>query len=174
MSDIGSAIVGASAVLVVAYGTNFLAERYRRFLDANALASGLAGELTAHMRAFPSMKENFPKLIGFARDGDVRFLADMGTPTSPVFEGNVSKLGLLGNKLPREVAYLYEIIRAFRGMIGSVVKEQRTINNVEFANRVQVALDLVLENEQAGRDLVIELDKFAARKFEWFPWVWLG
>jgi hypothetical protein len=174
MSDSGSAIVGASAVLVVAYGTNFLAERYRRFLDANALASGLAGELEAHMKAYPKIKKRFPELIGYARDGDVRYIPDIGAPNSPVFEGNVGKLGLLGNKLPRDVAYAYEIVRAFRGLLGSVIKEQRTITNFEFANRLQVALDLLLENEPAARDLVIELDRFAARHFEWFPWVWLG
>jgi hypothetical protein len=174
MGSILAAIITASIALIAAYATTIVAKRHERHLDAVALASGLAGELEAHMSAFPSIKMNWPKKIVDSQDSEHGNMPDMGMPTSPVYESNVGKIGLLGHPLAGQVAYVYEILRAFRGLMYSAVTEQREISGNEFGHRLSVALALLLANEQAGYDLIIALRAFAERKFEAFPSIMIG
>ncbi|MGF6648632.1 hypothetical protein [Paraburkholderia phenazinium] len=173
MSDMAAAVVGASTVLVVAYGTNFLAEEYRRFLDAKALASALCGELRAHMSAVPRMKETFPKVKGAGPDGKPKYLPQIDPPTSPIFDANVTKLGLLGEPLAGEVAFAYEILRAFRGLLGSLLREQRDLAVQQFDSRIQTALDLIVEHEPQAHELITALANFTGRRFWASPTTWL-
>jgi len=174
MESVVASIIAASVALIAAYLTAIVSKRHERHLDAIALASSLAGEVAAHMSAFPTIKLNWPKKIVDSRQCEHGYMADTGMPTSPVFEANVGKIGLLGHPLAEQVAYVYEILRAFRGVVYSAVRDQKDINGVEFAHRLQTALDLLLENEQAGYDLILALRKFAERKFKAFPSVMIG
>ncbi|KVD85166.1 hypothetical protein WS62_19720 [Burkholderia sp. ABCPW 14] len=62
MAELNAALVGFLGVLVGGYGSNFLAEDYRRFRDSRALAGALAGELESHGEAVPILKDGLERM----------------------------------------------------------------------------------------------------------------
>ncbi|WP_146749731.1 hypothetical protein [Paraburkholderia bryophila] len=126
------------------------------------------------MSHVPTIKDVFPKVKGAGPDGRPKYLPQIDPPTSPLFDANVTKLGLLGEPLAGEVAFAYEILRAFRGLQGSLLREQRDLTVDQFDARIQTALDLIVRNEQQGLELIAALTIFAARRFWISPATWLS
>lgn len=170
MTDFSTAIVSASAVLVVGYGTNFLAEQYRRFLDTRSLASALRGELASHGAAFPDLKVSIDRIIASGRRGVFR---EVEAPQSPIFEKLVEKIGLLG-PLAGEVAYIYERIRAFRSTLAMLIREGGKMDDAEYAAYLQALHLLIADNEARFKELLQSLDGLATARFEWFGSSLLG
>lgn len=173
MSDIFSAIVGASAVVVVGYATNFLKEDYVRFLDSRALASALAGELESHSSALPILEKGMETMISMARAEQQIPFRPFSSPTSPVFEQSVSKLGLLGSPLAGEVAYLYENIRAFRLNFAVVMEHGNEMSSAELVGRLKHLLHTITNNRPRAEQTIVNLNAFANAQFRpWFAKRW--
>jgi len=156
-------------VLVVGYVNNILKEDYVRFLDGKALASALAGELRGHRTGLPLLARNLTTFIVATEIGDVPPLRPFGTPTSPVFEASVGKLGLLGNALAGDVAYLYELIRAFRLNYAMVTEQVAQMKRDELLARLTVLRDMVVDNQPIADATIAGLNAYADQQF--LPWI---
>jgi len=157
-----AALIGGGVALVVAAVSNFGGEMYKRHRDATALAGGLLGELRADAIDFPKMLDILPLLIEQARRGEVVPLPRMKRPRSPVYEGRVGELGLLGPKLAERVAFVYARVEAFRSMMEVAVAPDVSAREQEIA--LTAALEMVRVVTAAGRPLIAELHRFAARE----------
>lgn len=138
------------------------------------MAGGLAGELRSHRKVFPDLIELFNSLeaVNGEKNPPFRLIAE---PTSPVFEGNVARIGLLGGDLAERVAYLYEQLRAFRAGSMTLAVAGEAMEQAEFKGRCARLRSMIRDNEQEA-DLTIGLLKEAADKdFDWAPQVaWRG
>lgn len=169
MSDLSSAIVGASAVIVVGYVSNILKEDYVRFLDGRALASALAGELTGHREGLSRGQTNLTDLIAAKQKGQTLQIRPFATATSPVFESLVGKLGLLGSPLVGEVAYLYERIRSFRINYSSFSAHVESMSSDEVLARLEHLKTLAVESVPLADKAIADLNAYAGRRF--LPWL---
>jgi hypothetical protein len=114
MADINAALIGFLGVMAGGYFNNFLAEDYRRFRDGQALAGALAGELESHAAPIPRIKASLETMEEQTRNGQNLDLPEWPMPPSPIFDQNAAKIGLLGAETAKEVAYVYEHLRAYR------------------------------------------------------------
>ena len=114
MADLNTALIAFVGVLAGGYVNNFVAEDFRRFRDSQALAAALVGELDSHASAVDELKPALKTVFEIARSGQPLSLQELPMASSPIFEANVEKIGLLGSKLANDVAFVYEQIRAFR------------------------------------------------------------
>ncbi|HDR9099035.1 TPA: hypothetical protein QDB15_005097 [Burkholderia vietnamiensis] len=169
MGDLSSAVIGASAVLVVGYVNNILKEDYVRFLDGKALASALAGELNGHRSAFPRIETNLGTLILAKQIGGDVTLRSFASPTSPVFDASVGKLGLLGSPLAGDVAYVYEQIRAFRIGYTLVTEQGAQMPNEELLIRLELLQEMVVNGRPLAEAAVNKLNEYAEQRF--LPWL---
>jgi hypothetical protein len=126
MADLNSALIAFIGVLVGGYFNNFLAEDFRRFRDGQALAGALAGELEALAETIPEAKGSLTMLHAIAKVGAEFTDPEWPEPTSPIYEANLDKLGLLGAKVSKEVVFVYEAIQSYRGAIHHLFKHQKT------------------------------------------------
>ncbi|MFP3656172.1 hypothetical protein SB777_35270, partial [Burkholderia sp. SIMBA_052] len=60
------------------------------------------------------LKHGLEKMAEKATSEEGLTLPEIAMPTSPLFEQNASKIGLLGSENATDVAYVYENLRAFR------------------------------------------------------------
>jgi len=95
------------------YINNFVAEDCRRFRNGQALAGALAGELESHAESFDFLKCGLEKLILVAADKGLD-LTEWPIPPTPLLNENAGKIGLLCPQSAKDVAYVYEKIRALR------------------------------------------------------------
>lgn len=114
MADLNAALIAFAGVLAGGYANNFLGEDYKRFRDGRALAGALAGELESHAEALPMMKAGLTKMEEEFRNGRALSMPEWPVPASPLFDENAGKIGMLGPELARDVAHVYESLRAFR------------------------------------------------------------
>ncbi|KVO83337.1 hypothetical protein WL21_09905 [Burkholderia ubonensis] len=169
MGDFASAVVGASAVLVVGYVSNILKEDYVRLLDGRALASALAGELTGHRSGLTRVEKNLAGLIQAKQMGHDFPLRVFATPTSPVFESSVGKLGLLGSPLAGDVAFLYEHIRAFRINYAMLTEQVGQMSAEEQLTRLELLKELVVDSQPLADRTIAGLNAHASQRF--LPWL---
>jgi hypothetical protein len=114
MADVNTALIAFIGVLAGGYFNNFLGEDYKRFRDGQALAGALAGELESHAAPIPMIKNGLEGMSQKLSDEESLPLPEWPIPTSPMFDENVQKIGLLGAHTAGEVAFVYENLRAFR------------------------------------------------------------
>ena len=114
MADINAALIAVIGVLAGGYVNNFLAEDYRRFRDSQALAGAIGGELASHGSVIADLRSGLDNMLAAISRGEKLNLPEWPQAPSPVFDIAVEKIGLLGSDLARDVAFVYEQIRAFR------------------------------------------------------------
>lgn len=160
------ALIAGAVALVVAALANFGAESYKRHRDATALAACLAGELGSYQEAFPLARDGWARILELADGGSHQKLPRIPTPTSPIFESNVAKLGLLGPRLAESVSYVYANIQVFRNMVIVAIEAEDAPQQALSARAALVAL---ARAETRGAPLVDELRKFASAEFLAIP-----
>lgn len=114
MADINAAVTGLLGVMAGGFFNNFLAEDYKRFRDGQALAGAIAGELESHGEPIKNIKERLEAMRLHLAAGNALTTPEWPIPPSPLFDQNAGKIGLLGASSAKDVAYVYENIRAFR------------------------------------------------------------
>jgi hypothetical protein len=123
-----TALLAFVAVLAGGYVNNFLAEDFRRFRDSQALAGAFAGELESHGTALPYLRPSLDSMLALVREDKPLALHEIPTPTSPVFEANVQRVGLLGPDIARELVAVYEQITGFRAGFVMLSKHHKEMN----------------------------------------------
>ncbi|MBN3794381.1 hypothetical protein [Burkholderia sp. Ac-20392] len=165
MSDLNGALIGFLGVMAGGYFNNFLAEDYRRFRDGQALAGALAGELESHGDAFPMLKAGLEAMMPLAISEQGLTLSEWPIPASPLFEQNAAKIGLLGADVARDVAYVYEHIRAFRINFHMLSKSHREMPKERNHAMIVGCLAIITRAETRGRPLLDTLKKQATGNY---------
>jgi hypothetical protein len=169
MAELNAALVGFLGVLVGSYGSNFLAEDYRRFRDGRSLAGALAGELESHGEPIPSVKAGLESMGDKVLAGDKLELPEWPIPNSPVFEENAAKIGLLGPDLARDVAYVYEHLRAFRQNFHQLTKHNAAMSVGWNHSHILGCLAILTRVEPRAAQLIVNLKKYAAAQYWSLP-----
>ncbi|MBR7924602.1 hypothetical protein QZM26_29645 [Burkholderia multivorans] len=165
MADLNAALVGFIGVLAGGYSSNFLAEDYRRFRDSRALAGALAGELESHGEAIPWIKAGLEKMEEGVRNGTKLNMPEWPIPASPLFDQNASKIGLLGPELARDVAYVYENIRAFRQNFHVLSKNHQNLPPDWSGATLIGCLAAITRAETRGAQLLVNLRNYAGESY---------
>ncbi|WP_175888761.1 hypothetical protein [Burkholderia cepacia] len=165
MTDLNVALIGLVGVMAGGYVNNFIAEDYRRFRDGQALAGALAGELESHGEALPALKTTLEIMKSAALSDEGLKLNEWPIPPSPLFEENAAKIGLLGAEDAREVAYVYEHIRAFRQLFHMLSKSHREMPKEWSYSMIVGCLDTITRAESRGRPLVESLKRQATAAY---------
>lgn len=161
------AILGALGALVIAYINTFLKEQYVRHLDANAIAAGLAGELSSYSEAWPIVRDtlaSYLKLLDAGQRGRIPF-RPFDRPKDVFFEANAGKLGVLGVDLVREVAFVYGNIGGFRVGFGLLQSSGADMSDDEFRARVLATISAIDRALPRGVPLLEALKARADAKF---------
>lgn len=166
MADGNAALLGFLGVLVGGYVNNFLAEDYRRFRDGQALAGALAGELESHAEAIPIIKAGLENMMPQALNEKGLTLVEWPIPASPLFDENASKIGLLGAELAKEVAYVYENLRAFRQNFHQLSKHHASMPK-EWGHAMIVGCLAAISRTEHRGVLLIERLKMQAAASYW-------
>ncbi|CAI8693727.1 hypothetical protein BTK96_004238 [Burkholderia pyrrocinia] len=165
MADLNVALLGFVGVLVGGYSNNFLAEDYRRFRDGQALAGALAGELESHAEAIPTIKDGLEKMLMGLGQGEKLTLKEWPVPASPLFDDNASKIGLLGAQSARDVAYVYENIRAFRQSFHMLSKNHADVPAMWSQGMLISCLAAIERAENRGQSLIENLRRYAVESY---------
>lgn len=165
MADGNAALSALIGVLAGGYVNNFLAEDYRRFRDGTALAGALAGELGSHMQAVPMLRTMLTALTTAVGQGVNPKLRHFDMPNDPVYEANVGKIGLLGGKLAEDVAFAYQLIRAFRLNFGLVLSHHGNMDQPEIVLRLSACLETINLGEARGVALLPDLKRLASQRY---------
>jgi hypothetical protein len=165
MADISAALIGLLGVLAGGYFNNFLAEDYRRFRDGQALAGALAGELESHGEPIPKIKNGLETMLPQSMSENGLNLPEWPIPPSPLFDENASKIGLLGPQTARDVAYVYENLRAFRQNFHMLSKHHRDMPKDWGHAMVVGCLAAITRSETRGVALVDSLKRQADESY---------
>lgn len=140
--------------VIVAVIANFIAEDFRRFRDGSALASAIAGELLSYGAAIQDLTKSVTSLAEQAEAGTMIRVADIEMPRDQIYESAVPKLGLLGVKLPENVALVYGRIRAFRTLYAIIAGERVKTDAAGLGRLYRQLLVKLSEAETEGRQTV--------------------
>jgi len=165
MHDINTALIALLGVLCGAYINNFAAEDFRRFRDGQALAGALAGELASIQASLPDLLTALKRMSERARDRECLDLQEMPQSASPIFEANAQKIGLLVPEVAREVAFVYERVRAFRSLFHYLSKYHGDMQFERRKSIIQGIVQMVDGGEERIDALVKSLDEHAKKKW---------
>jgi|SRR5450830_168759 len=165
MADIDTALVAFLGVLAGSYLNNFVAEDFRRFRDSQALAGALAGELESHASAIPLVRQRLADMDSHVKRGDKLNLQEWPQPSSPVFDANVGKIGLMPPTLAGEVAYVYEQIRAFRFAFHQLSKYSKDTDQNWVLAMINNCNDRITCAHDKGIPLVEKLKRHASGSY---------
>lgn len=159
------ALVAACATLIVAFLTQFVAEKYRRFHDGSAVAAGLAGELSAYKHALPQMAKTLREWGSLEHGHEGLILRPMDKPVDVFYPSAVPKLGLLGVDMVEDVVYVYSNINAFRMAFDMLSKSFQDMSPAEFRMRASFCFMVLDQANTRGERLVPRLRQRANARF---------
>ena len=161
------ALVAASATLITAFITQFLAESYKRFKDGSAIAAGIVGELSSYKEAVPLIRISLDTAadnIKIGRKDQLRF-RDFEKPVDRFFDEVVGKVGVLGPELAESVIFIYANLNAFRSSLVLIHRIHNEMDAVELLSRITLSLDSM---ERAVKTADETIPKLRSRSEKWF------
>ena len=168
MSDpILTAIIAASATLIVAFLNSIVAESFKRHKDRVAIAAAMAGELASYAPAFPIIQQALSSTIQAAENGKRETLnfRPFEKPKDFVFEKAVEKLGLLGPQLAEDIAFVYGNLNAFRSSFVLISTHFKEMSNEELKVRSTACLEALNRAAERGGPLILSLKRVANECF---------
>lgn len=159
MDIIAPALIAFNAAVLVGFLGHFGVEDYRRFRDSQAIAAALAGELSSIITSLSELRDNLTKLKALADQEIPISMPEMPDQSSPLFEANADKIGLLGVDLAEGVAFIYDQIRAFRTSF-QLLSKYHKINTCFWSSMlIGRCAQLIDDNKPKGISLVGSLKK---------------
>lgn len=166
MSDsITTGLIAGTVTLVVAFLTQFVAEKYKRFQDGSALAAGLAGELSSYKEALPILLTTLKEWGALPSGHEQLFLRPMDKPADVYYTASVGRIGLLGTELVEDVVYVYSNINAFRGGFDILSKSFKEMSTAEFRVRASACYMVLSQASVRGEALIPKLRQRALQRF---------
>lgn len=168
MADsIVTGLIAAAVTLVVAFLTQFIAERYRRFHDGSALAAGIVGELSAYKGGPETLQKRLKQWIQVSKEGKQATLKFrlIDKPVDLFFDASVGKIGVLGPELVEHIVFVYTNIRAFRIGLELVTKHYADMSEQEFQERCELCHQSLTRAIDRGEFLIPFLRQRAIQRF---------
>ncbi|MGO4310001.1 hypothetical protein AB4Z35_09050 [Pseudomonas sp. KB_15] len=151
------ALIAFISAILVGFVTHFVAEDYRRFRDGQAVAASLAGELDSITSSLPDLHHGLADMKDMLENLQPLPFPEFPDQTSPIFEANTTKVGLLGAELAGEVAYIYDQISAFRTSFQLLSKHHPVMPESWSCALVGRCMLLIESNEHRARNLIVKL-----------------
>lgn len=154
-----SALIAASATLITAFITQFLAESYRRFKDGSAVAAGIVGELNSHKDAVPLIRISLDTAadnIRIGRKDQLRFRG-FEKPADRFFDEVVGKVGILGPELAESVIFIYANLNAFRSSLMLIHSTHNDMEAAELLARITLSLDAMERAVKTAEETIPKL-----------------
>lgn len=171
MENVAPALIAFTSALLVGFGSHFVAEDYRRFRDSKAIAAALAGELDSIKSSLPELRTVLPQMRDLLDKLNPISLPEMPDQSSPIFEANAEKVGLLGVDLAGRVAFIYDQIRTFRTSFQLLSKHHTTMDPSWSSLLVGRCLQLVESNELKVMTLIENLQQHSEIWYVRSRWV---
>lgn len=171
MENVAPALIAFTSALLVGFGAHFVAEDYRRFRDSKAIAAALAGELGSIMLSLPELRTALAQMKVLLDDQKSIPLPEMPDQSSPMFEANAEKIGLLGVDLAEGVAFTYDQIRTFRTLFQMLSKHHTTMDLSWSSLLVGRCLQLVKSNQDEAKTLIENLRRHSEIWYVKSRWV---
>jgi hypothetical protein len=165
MVGTASALIAFISAILVGFITHFVAEDYRRFRDGQAVAASLAGELRSITSSLPELRQGLLGMKGLLENLQPLSLPELPDQSSPMFEANVPKIGLLGAEIAGELAFIYDQIRAFRTSFQLLSKHHSVMSGEWSGALVGRCVLLIDSNEQNARNLIVKLNESALTSY---------
>lgn len=172
MGSMAPALIAFAAVVLVGYGSHFLAEDYRRSREGKAIAAALAGELRSIMLSLPELRPNLAQMKVLLDRNMKIALPEMPDQSSPIFEKCADKVGMLGVELAGDIAFVYDQIRAFRTSFQLLSKQHANMGAAWSGLLVERCLALIKSNEPLSEALIIKLRAFSDSSYISLPSAW--
>ena len=162
-----SAFIAASATLITAFVTQFLAEGYKRFKEGSSVAAGIAGELSSSEEAVPLIRVSLRTASENIRLGgkDRLKFRSFDKPVDRFFDEVVGKVGLLGPELAERVIYIYSNLSAFRAALVLIHSTHSEMESEELLGRIVLCQDALERAYKAASDTLPELKARSAMRF---------
>jgi hypothetical protein len=168
-----SAFIAASATLVTAFLTQFLAEAYKRFKDGSAIAAGISGELSSYVGGADVLIGALNGWISGSKAGtlDRSGFRTFEKPIDVYFEKVVGKIGVLGRVLTEDIVFVYSHLRAFRSTFGLILGSHNEMSPDEFQARCGACIYALQQADSRGKKLMPMLHARAEQNFlmAWYP-----
>lgn len=159
MENVAPALIAFTAAVLVGFGGHFVAEDYRRFRDSKAIAAALAGELRSIILSLPELHTSLIGMKDLFDNLQPVSLPEMPDQSSPMFEANAEKIGLLGVDLAGGVAFLYDQINAFRTSFQLLSKHHTKMGPHWSGLLVGRCIQLIESNKPEAKTLIENLQK---------------
>ncbi|MBD8091750.1 hypothetical protein IFT48_17295 [Pseudomonas fluorescens] len=166
-----SALVAFTAALLVGFGAHFVTEDYRRFRDSTAIAAALAGEMGSIILSLPGLRTVLIQVKDLLDERKPIALPEMPDQSSPIFEANAEKIGLLGADFAGRVAFTYDQIRGFRTSFQLLSKHHTTMDPSWSGLVAARCLQLVESNQPKAEILVDNLKLYSETWYVRAKWV---
>jgi len=160
MSDpLITAIIAASATLVVALLNSIAAEVFRRNRDRKVIAAAIAGELASYELALPLIRDVLQAAINALdmNNREIIIFRPFEKPKDVVFEKVIEKLGLLGPKLVEDSVYVYGNLNGFRVSFGLISMHFEEMSDSELRERSIACLAALNRAAERGTPLIEKL-----------------
>ncbi|VVO04083.1 hypothetical protein [Pseudomonas fluorescens] len=171
MENVAPALIAFTSAVLVGFGAHFAAEDYRRFRDSKAIAAALAGELGSILLSLPELPAVLSNMKAELDNRQRIALPEMPDQSSPIFEANAEKIGLLGADFAGRVAFTYDQIRAFRTSFQLLSKHHTTMDPSWSSLLVGRCLNLVKSNQSKAEMLVDNLKNYSQIWYVKARWV---
>jgi hypothetical protein len=171
MENVVPALIAFTSTVLVGFGAHFLAEDYRRFRDSTAIAAALAGEMGSIVLSLPGLRTVLSEMKDLLDEQKPIALPEMPDQTSPIFEANAEKVGMLGVDFARRVAFTYDQIRAFRTSFQLLSKHHKTLGPLWSSDLAGRCLHLVKSNQPDAEILVDNLQVYSETWYVRAKWV---
>lgn len=116
-------------------------------------------------RHLPVLKHGLEAMLPQSLSEEGLKLKEWPIPPSPLFDQNGSKIGLLGAQTARDVAYVYENLRAFRQNFHMLSKHHHEMSKDWGHAMINGCLAAISRVETRGLPLVETLKKQAAESY---------
>ncbi|WP_460408816.1 hypothetical protein [Pseudomonas amygdali] len=161
MDNIAPALIAFTSAVLVGFCGHFVVEDYRRFRDSKAMAAALAGELGSILSSLTDLQSGLKAMKALLDEGKPMPLAEMPDQSSPIFEANAERIGLLGVDLAGGVAFTYDRIRAFRTSFQILSKHHTMRDHLWSSHLLGSCTQLIVDNQLKADNLVQDLKKHA-------------
>lgn len=158
-------LIAAAVTLVVAFITQFVAEKFKRFHDGSAVAAGLAGELSSYKDALPQLLGALKDWAALESGHEQLILRPMDKPVDVYYSASVGKIGALGAELVEDVVYVYSNINAFRSGFDILAKSFKDMSTAEFKVRASACYMVLNQAQTRGETLIPKLRQRAKERF---------
>jgi len=161
MDNVAPALIAFTSAVLVGFLGHFVVEDYRRFRDSKAIAAALAGELSSIISSLTNLRDGLTGMKELLDQGQPMALPEMPDQSSPIFEANAEKIGLLGVDLAEGVAFTYDQVRAFRTSFQLLSKHHTTYTGLWSSLLVGRCSQLIDDNQSTAVTLVGNLKNHA-------------